>query len=115
MKLFVLDPHSIYRRGLAACLSGLPEVESVAHPSTVREAWEHAALFDSDLVLLDQVMPGGTGLDVLPELRALTPEARIVMFSAADDIRRDALRLGADDCVGKELPFHEVAEALRAG
>ena len=29
VKLFVVDPHTIYRRGLAACLEGLPEVESV--------------------------------------------------------------------------------------
>jgi hypothetical protein len=30
LKLFVVDPHTIYRRGLAACLEALPEVDSVA-------------------------------------------------------------------------------------
>ena len=40
MKLFVLDPHTIYRRGLAACLALMDEVESVTHTGSVREAWE---------------------------------------------------------------------------
>jgi DNA-binding NarL/FixJ family response regulator len=59
VKLFVLDPHTIYRRGLAACLELLDGVDSVAHAESVREAWETPALFDTDLVLLDHSMPGG--------------------------------------------------------
>jgi DNA-binding NarL/FixJ family response regulator len=59
VKLFVLDPHTIYRRGLAACLELLPGVDAVAHAETVREAWEHPALFESDLILLDHVVDGG--------------------------------------------------------
>jgi DNA-binding NarL/FixJ family response regulator len=59
VKVFVVDPHSIYRRGLAASLELLDEVESVAHAGSVRDAWEHPALFASDIVLLDQTMDGG--------------------------------------------------------
>jgi DNA-binding NarL/FixJ family response regulator len=59
VKLFVLDPHTIYRRGLAACLELLAGVDSVAHAETVREAWEHPALFESDLILLDHTIEGG--------------------------------------------------------
>jgi DNA-binding NarL/FixJ family response regulator len=58
VKLFVLDPHTIYRRGLAACLELMPEVTSVAHTATVRDAWETPALFDADLVILDTSAPG---------------------------------------------------------
>ena len=59
MKLFVLDPHTIYRRGLAACLESIEGVDAVAHAESVREAWEHPSLFESDLVILDHSMPGG--------------------------------------------------------
>jgi DNA-binding NarL/FixJ family response regulator len=59
VKLFVLDPHTIYRRGLAACLELLEGVESVAHAESVRDAWETPALFETDLVILDHSMPGG--------------------------------------------------------
>jgi DNA-binding NarL/FixJ family response regulator len=59
VKLFVLDPHTIYRRGLAACLELLSGVDAVAHAETVREAWEHPTLFESDLIILDHAIPGG--------------------------------------------------------
>jgi DNA-binding NarL/FixJ family response regulator len=59
VKLFVLDPHTIYRRGLAACLELIDGVESVAHAESVRDAWEDPALFEADLVILDHSMPGG--------------------------------------------------------
>src|SRR5215208_3128814 len=48
LKLFVLDPHTIYRRGLAACLELMSEVDSVAHAGSVRDAWEDPALFAAD-------------------------------------------------------------------
>src|SRR4051794_33543041 len=60
LKLFVVDPHTIYRRGLAVCLEGLPEVESVGHADSVRTAWEDEALFAADLVIVDHAMTGGT-------------------------------------------------------
>ena len=59
MKLFVLDPHTIYRRGLAACLESMDDVEEVGHAESVRDAWEHESLFGADLVILDHGMPGG--------------------------------------------------------
>ena len=58
MKLFVLDPHTIYRRGLVACLELMPEVDSVAHAGSVRHAWEDPDLFGSDLVVLDTAATG---------------------------------------------------------
>src|SRR5215210_7177930 len=59
LKLFVLDTHTIYRRGLAACLEQLDGVDGVADAESVREAWEAPGLFDADLVVLDHAMPGG--------------------------------------------------------
>ena len=59
MRVFVCDPHSIYRRGLAASLELLEDVDSVAHAGSVREAWEDAALLSADIVLVETAMPGG--------------------------------------------------------
>ena len=41
MKVFVCDPHSIYRRGLASSLELVDGVEAVAHAGSIRDAWEH--------------------------------------------------------------------------
>jgi DNA-binding NarL/FixJ family response regulator len=59
VKLFVLDPHTIYRRGLAACLELLDGVDGIADAESVRDAWETPGLFEADLVLMDLSMAGG--------------------------------------------------------
>jgi len=59
VKLFVLDPHTIYRRGLAASLELLDGVDGIADAESVRDAWETPGLFESDLVILDPTMTGG--------------------------------------------------------
>jgi DNA-binding NarL/FixJ family response regulator len=58
MELFVLDPHTIYRRGLAACLELMPEVAHVGHAESVDEAWRHPALPGADLVIVDPEADG---------------------------------------------------------
>jgi DNA-binding NarL/FixJ family response regulator len=59
MKVFVVDSHAIYRRGLVASLELLDRVESVAQAEGVGAAHQHAALRDADLVILDTSIAGG--------------------------------------------------------
>ena len=114
MKLFVLDTHTIYRRGLAACLEDLGEVESVADADSVRDAWEHPALFAADLVLMDPSLPGGE--DFVGAVREATGAAVIVCSSdtGQDSVVR-ALRAGALGYLRKdELTPEALGAAMRA-
>ena len=83
MKVFVCDPHSIYRRGLAASLELLEEVDAVAGAGSVREAWENPALLDADLVLVDNAMDGGH--DFIAAVAETTDAAVIVCTSRCDE------------------------------
>jgi DNA-binding NarL/FixJ family response regulator len=56
VKLYVLDPHTIYRRGLVVCLEAMPEVESVAHAASIDAAREDPALADADLAIVDPLV-----------------------------------------------------------
>jgi DNA-binding NtrC family response regulator len=60
---------------------------------------------DIDLVLLDVMMPGETGLEVLPKIRATHPEVSVVMMSGNATIETavQATKLGAHDFVEKPL------------
>ena len=114
MKLFVLDPHTIYRRGLAACLELLAGVEGVAHSETVREAWEHAALFESDLIILDHAIPGGH--DFIGAVTEATG-ARVIVCTADchDDTVLGAIQAGAVGFLRKDtLTTEGLAAAVTA-
>ncbi len=114
MKLFVVDPHTIYRRGLAACLEGLPEVKSVGHADGVRTAWEDEALFASDLVLVDHAMSGG--LDFVAAVGEATGAPVVVCSSlCSEDAVLAALQAGAAGVLRKEtLTTESLASAVRA-
>ncbi|MET0685898.1 MAG: response regulator transcription factor [Solirubrobacteraceae bacterium] len=114
MNLFVVDPHTIYRRGLVACLEGLPEVTSVHQAESVRDAWESPPLFESDLVLVDHVMPGG------PDFVGAVGEstgARVIVCSShcVEDAVLAALQAGAVGVLRKDtLTTDSLATAVRA-
>jgi DNA-binding NarL/FixJ family response regulator len=114
VKLFVVDPHTIYRRGLAVCLEGLPEVESVGQADSVRRAWEDEALFASDLVLVDHAMNGG--LDFLAAVGEATGAAVVVCSSlCSEEAVLAALQAGAAGVLRKEtLSTDSLASAVRA-
>ena len=114
MKLFVLDPHTIYRRGLAACLELLPGVEDVGEAESIREAWEHPDLFASELVLLEVAMPGGD--DFISAVTEATAARVLVCTSApSDDAVLAALQAGAVGFLRKDtLTPEALAAAVQA-
>lgn len=114
MNLFVLDPHTIYRRGLVACLEPMPEVTAVAHAGSVRVAWEHPGLFEADLVLLDPAVDGGG--DFIGAIREATG-ARVIVCSSdcGEDSVLGAIRAGAVGYLRKEtLTTDGLSAAVRA-
>jgi DNA-binding NarL/FixJ family response regulator len=114
VKLFVLDTHTIYRRGLVACLDLLEEVELVAEAESIREAWEHPSLFSSDLVLLDPALPGGR--DFVAAVREATGAVVIVCSTdARQEAVHAALSAGAVGYLRKdELTPETLASAVKA-
>lgn len=70
--------------------------------SALRKVSDH----DYDCVLLDIMLPGGSGLDVLRELKAMGKQGNVIIISAKDSLedKLEGLDLGADDYLVK--PFH---------
>jgi DNA-binding NarL/FixJ family response regulator len=114
VKLFVLDPHTIYRRGLAACLTLMDDVDSVAHGGSVREAWEDQALFDAEIVVLDQSVDGG--VDFIAAVSEATGARVIVCTSQCDeDSVLAAIQAGAVGFLRKDtLTTDGLASAVTA-
>lgn len=110
MKLFVLDPHTIYRRGLAACLELMPEVERVGHAESVAEAWEHAALLDADLVILDPAAAGSGEF-----IGAVDTRVMVCSSDCAEESVLAALQAGAVGYLRKDtLTTETLGAAVKA-
>ena len=114
MKLFVLDTHTIYRRGLAACLEQLDGVDGVSDAESVRDAWEAPGLFEADLVVLDHSMPGGK--DFIGAVSESTGARVLVCTSdCAEDSVLAAMQAGAIGILRKDtLTMEGLAAAVQA-
>lgn len=62
--------------------------------------------YDYDCILLDIMLPGGSGLDILREIKKIKPDTSVIILSAKDSVedKVKGLDLGADDYLAK--PFH---------
>ena len=67
-----------------------------------------------DLILLDILMPGLSGLEALPSIRALAPGVPVVMVSGTPDeaLARETLAHGAFDYVVKPVDLHYLAQTV---
>ncbi len=82
---------------------------------TVEEAIEAARSFEPDVALVDVMMPGGSGLEVIRRLRqGPGRQARSVVVSAfaSDGDRREAQEAGADAFVAKPFDPDELAAVV---
>jgi DNA-binding NarL/FixJ family response regulator len=59
MKVFVIDSHAIYRRGIVASLELLERVVAIDEADDVHRARQHRALAEADIVILDTTIAGG--------------------------------------------------------
>ena len=66
-----------------------------------------------DIVLLDIIMPGMDGLEVLEKLRDFT-ELPVIAFSASPGNYHEAMRLGANDFVTKPFQPDEMANKIKS-
>jgi DNA-binding NarL/FixJ family response regulator len=111
VKVFILDAHSIYRHGLASCLTGMTEVDSVGEAAGVREAWASRDLPEADVVLVDPDVNGGG--DFIREVREKTGAAVVVCSSRTDE--HDVLAAVQAGAVGYLCKDTLTPETLEAG
>jgi two-component system, OmpR family, KDP operon response regulator KdpE len=111
--VLVVDDEPQFLRALETNLRGAGyEVETA---TTAQGALTAAGLRPPDAVILDLLLPDGTGTEVCRELRAWS-EAPIVLVSAVGDEAEKiaALDAGADDYVTKPFAMGELLARLRA-
>jgi two-component system, NarL family, response regulator NreC len=114
-RVLIVDDHAVVRSGLRLVLEGEEDIEPVGEAGSGREAVFQNRSLKPDVILLDVVMPDGSGLDVIPTLLHERPEAKILVLSMQDDPQyvRQAFSAGASGYVLKEAADSELVAAVR--
>ena len=78
-----------------------------------QQAFERMKERKPDLIVLDNSMPGKTGLEVARELKTLIPDTAIVFLTLDPGIRDLAIAVGAVGHISKDTPPQEMLKVLR--
>ena len=115
IKTVVVDDHAVVRSGIRLLLEVEEDIEVVAEAGDAREAVFEARAHKPDVILLDVVMPGRSGIEAIPDLLKESPETKILLLSMQDDAAyvREAFAAGASGYVLKEAADVEVVAAVR--
>lgn len=114
MRILVVEDDVVLSNGLRVGL-GLAGM-TVDVVETLAEAGAALATASFDAVVLDLMLPDGSGLDVLKEMRAAGNRTPVLLLTALDEVadRVKGLDLGADDYLGKPFDLDELAARVRA-
>lgn len=104
MKLLIIEDERTLSQNIANYLS--KEDYRCEQAYTFDDAIEKVTLYDYDCILLDLMLPGGNGLDILQVIKQKTNPTGVVIVSAKDslDDKINGIKIGADDYLPK--PFH---------
>jgi DNA-binding NarL/FixJ family response regulator len=114
-RLLLVDDHPIVRQGIAQLLSTQVDLEVIGEAGNTEQARELVAKLKPDLVLLDLSLAGGSGLNLLKELKELQSNLQILVLSMHDEATyaERVLRAGASGYVMKEAATDVLIDALK--
>ena len=115
VRVLIVDDHAVVRAGLRLLIDAQDGLETAGEASTARQAILEARSVKPDVILMDVVMPGDSGIDAVQTLLHEHPEAQVLVLSMQDDPQyvRKAFEAGARGYVLKEAADTEVVTAIR--
>jgi DNA-binding NarL/FixJ family response regulator len=115
IRILIADDHPILRRGLKGLLVREIEGAICGEAGNVQQVISEVQSQDWDLVILDMMMPGRSGLDALPDIKRLRPRLPVLMLSlqSEDQLGVRALKAGASGYMNKESVPEELIKAIR--
>ena len=115
IRVLIVDDHAVVRSGLRKVLESEPDIEVVGEAGDAKNAVFQTRATKPDVILMDVVMPGKTGIEAIPDVLHDAPEAKVLILSMQDDPRyvREAFDAGASGYVLKEAVDTDVVAAIR--
>jgi len=114
--VLVVDDHSVVRGGLRLFLLAFPDLELIGEAGSGEEAVQFCAMRRPDVVLMDLMMPGMSGVEATRGVRRVSPQTQVIALTSFLDhqLVQDVLEAGAIGYMLKSAQAAELAEAIRA-
>ena len=114
VRVLVVDDMEDIRQVVRLTLELDGRYEVVGEAVDGNEAIDQARNLQPDLVLLDRSMPGMSGLEALPHVRAVAPAAAVILYTAESDeqLRQAAVAAGAVDALSKDATISRLGTVL---
>jgi DNA-binding NarL/FixJ family response regulator len=115
IEVLVADDHAVVRRGMLQLLSETLDLRVGGEAATADECVRQVQERRWAAVVLDLSIPGGTGLDLLAEIKRLRPSLPVLILTAHSEEQYAvrALRAGAAGFLNKESAPDQLVQALR--
>jgi two-component system, NarL family, response regulator NreC len=115
IRVLVVDDHAVVRSGLRLLLDAEDDIETVGEAGDMRTAVFETRSLKPDVVLMDMVMPGASGIEATRAVLKEHGDTKVLVLSMQDDPSyvREAFAAGALGYVLKEAADSEVVAAVR--
>jgi len=115
-RVFLVDDHPIVRRGFQLLLSMEPDLIVCGEADSAPAALQKILALKPDVAIVDLALKGGSGLELIKQLRTQALKLKLLVFSMRDEgiFAERALRAGADGYITKEEGTEKAIQAIRA-
>ena len=112
IRVLVVDDHDLLREGVVGTLSSFDDIEVVGEANNGQTAVALVADLQPDVVIMDLVMPEGSGLDAIKKISANHPNTKVMALTSFTDgsLVRRAIEAGATSFLFKTRSEEHTSE-----
>ena len=117
MRVLIAENHRDLSDVMSQLIDTEPDMQCVGQVSNARDVLTAARDVSADVLILDLMLQGGSGLPLVEELTSALPDLRVIIFSGladSEEVAREVKRRGAAAFVPKGGDFQELLDALRS-
>lgn len=115
IKVAIADDHALFRAGVKTALSAKKDVELIAEADNGMQLINLLKHIEPDVILLDIQMPIMDGIQTLPEIKKIRPEAKVIILSMHNDhsMISKLMEIGANSYLTKNSDSETIYEAIK--
>jgi len=115
IKILIVDDHPMMREALQTAFEGEDDLEMIGEAADATKALKMLETINPDVILMDLLLPGMSGLEAIEKIIASDPQAKILVLSSMENEERvvSAIQAGALGYFPKTAPRTYLLEAIR--